>query len=111
MGDGFPILAIIADMPAKTCKVSDDIAANWMLLIQITLDDYHLVAVHHRKKYNMNEEKEYYGFGAHDRHSAQFVHTRDTPAVMAAQCLIETAGRMTTEYSTSFPTSRCRSFG
>ncbi len=86
LGDGFPILAALADMPAKTYKVSDDIAANWMLLMQITLDDYHLVAVHHRKKYSMNAEMAYFRFGAQDRHSAQFVHTQDTPAIMAAQC-------------------------
>lgn len=87
LGDGFPILATIADMPAKSYKISDDIAANWMLLMQITLDDYHLVAVHHRKKFSMNREMAYYRFGAYDRHSTQFVHTQDTPAIMAAQCL------------------------
>lgn len=87
LGDGFPILQVLADMPARTYKVADDINANWMLLVQITLDDYHLVAVHHRKTYSMNEEMEYHRFGHDNQHSAQFVHTRETPAIMAAQCL------------------------
>jgi phenylpropionate dioxygenase-like ring-hydroxylating dioxygenase large terminal subunit len=83
LGEGFPILESICTMPERPHRFGDDIAANWRLLFQITLDDYHLVAIHHRKRYNMNSEMQYFRFGAH---SAHFVGRDDTLASMAAMC-------------------------
>jgi phenylpropionate dioxygenase-like ring-hydroxylating dioxygenase large terminal subunit len=50
LGEGFPILNAVCAMPEPPYRFGDDIKANWKLLIQITLDDYHLVAVHHRRR-------------------------------------------------------------
>jgi phenylpropionate dioxygenase-like ring-hydroxylating dioxygenase large terminal subunit len=83
LGEGFPILDAVCAMPEPPHRFGDDIEANWRLLIHITLDDYHLVAVHHRKAYSMNSEMRYFRFGAH---SAQFVGHDDTLTSMATLC-------------------------
>lgn len=83
LGEGFPILEATCAMPERPQRLDNRIAANWKLLIQITLDDYHNVAIHHRKNYSRNDEITYFRFGMH---SAHFTGNDDTLASMAAQC-------------------------
>ena len=83
LGEGFPILDATCTIPDKAYPVKDMIEANWKLLFQITLDDYHIVAVHDRPSYHTNSDLHYFRFGAH---SAHFVGDTDTLASMAADC-------------------------
>lgn len=83
LGDGFPILAALCTMPRRPHRIREPIGANWRLLIHITLDDYHNVAVHHRKKYSRNDEFCYFRFGLH---SAHFTGGADTLGSMAGLC-------------------------
>ncbi len=73
LGEGFPILDAMCTIPGKAHPVHDMVEANWKLLFQITLDDYHIVAVHDRPHYHQTKEIHYFRFGAHDTHSAHFV--------------------------------------
>jgi phenylpropionate dioxygenase-like ring-hydroxylating dioxygenase large terminal subunit len=87
LGEGFPILNAVCAIPGKAHPIEDMIAANWKLLFQITLDDYHIVAVHNSPHYHRNAQIRYYRFGAHDFHSAHFVGKKsDTLGTMAALC-------------------------
>jgi phenylpropionate dioxygenase-like ring-hydroxylating dioxygenase large terminal subunit len=70
-------------MPRRPHRLKKSIDANWRLLIHITLDDYHNVAVHYRKNYSRNDEIRYFRFGLH---SAHFVGDAETLAAMAAHC-------------------------
>jgi phenylpropionate dioxygenase-like ring-hydroxylating dioxygenase large terminal subunit len=45
-GDAFPILQAMWSLKRAPYHIKTDIAANWKLLYHITLDDYHIVAVH-----------------------------------------------------------------
>jgi phenylpropionate dioxygenase-like ring-hydroxylating dioxygenase large terminal subunit len=83
LGEGFPILNAACTIPEKAYPVEDLIEANWKLLFQITLDDYHIVAVHDRPAYHVNSDIHYFRFGPH---SAHFVGDADTLSSMAAQC-------------------------
>lgn len=83
LGEGFPILDAACTIPDKAYPVEDLIEANWKLLFQITLDDYHIVAVHDRPAYHVNSDIHYFRFGSH---SAHFVGDADTLSSMAAQC-------------------------
>jgi phenylpropionate dioxygenase-like ring-hydroxylating dioxygenase large terminal subunit len=86
LGEGFPILDAMATIPGKAYPVEDMVQANWKLLYQITLDDYHIVAVHERPAYHTNSDLHYFRFGARDAHSAHFVGDADTLASMAEDC-------------------------
>ncbi len=45
-GEAFPILQAMWSLRRAPYYIKTDIAANWKLLYHITLDDYHIVAVH-----------------------------------------------------------------
>jgi phenylpropionate dioxygenase-like ring-hydroxylating dioxygenase large terminal subunit len=83
LGDGFPILATLCAMSGRPHRLKKSIDANWRLLIHVTLDDYHNVAVHHRRNYSRNDEIRYFRFGLH---SAHFVGAAETLSSMAALC-------------------------
>ncbi len=83
LGEAFPILAAICSPTGRAHSFSDEINSNWRLPVEITLDDYHLVAIHHRKKYSLNHEMTYFRF---NDHSAQFVHTEESLSDMARAC-------------------------
>jgi phenylpropionate dioxygenase-like ring-hydroxylating dioxygenase large terminal subunit len=86
LGEGFPILEAMCTIPDKAYPIEDAVEANWKLLYQITLDDYHIVAVHDRPYYHQNVDLHYFRFGAHDEHSAHFVGDADTFSSMAEDC-------------------------
>lgn len=86
LGEGFPILDAMCTIPGKAHPVHDMVEANWKLLFQITLDDYHIVAVHDRPHYHQTKEIHYFRFGAGDAHSAHFVGHADTLSSMAEDC-------------------------
>ena len=46
LGDAFPILAALARWPATPRRWSLPINANWRLSLHISLDDYHIAAIH-----------------------------------------------------------------
>jgi len=83
LGEGFPILASICAPHARPHRLVTEVAANWRLCHHITLDDYHIVAVHARPEHHSNDQLRYSRFG---RHSAHFVGSADTLASMAAEC-------------------------
>lgn len=83
LGEGFSILETLCTIPGRPHRLREMIDANWRLLIHITLDDYHNVAIHHRRNYSKNEEFRYFRFGLH---SAHFVGDADTLASMAGLC-------------------------
>ena len=85
LGDGFAILRAMTAGARPTLQLTRAIAANWKLCFHITLDDYHIVAVHPhsfgRSGYLKPERVRYFRFG---RHSA-FLESGSL-AAMAAQC-------------------------
>lgn len=83
LGEGFPILEAMCKMPARPQRLNGKIAANWKLPVEITLDDYHNVAIHQRKCYASNSEIGYFRFGLH---SAHFTGHDDTLGSMSAAC-------------------------
>lgn len=86
LGDGFAILQTVCNVrtPRYVTRV---IAANWKLSVEITLDDYHLVAVHPstfgKGGYLKNDAFRYFQFG---KHSAHFMGSDETMAEMATAC-------------------------
>ena len=46
MGDAFAIIETLCNPARSPRTLTTQIAANWKLVVQINLDDYHLVAVH-----------------------------------------------------------------
>lgn len=83
LGEGFPILDAMCTMPGRPQRLNGKIAANWKLPVEITLDDYHGVAIHHSKRHPKNNEISYYRFGMH---SAHFTGHNDTLASMSLAC-------------------------
>jgi len=85
LGDGFAILRAMCAPNPSPLYLNRPVAANWRLCFHITLDDYHIVAVHPhtvgRSGYMQADRVRYFRFG---RHSAFF--ETDTLATMAAQC-------------------------
>jgi phenylpropionate dioxygenase-like ring-hydroxylating dioxygenase large terminal subunit len=81
LGKGFPILESLCMLRAKPNRIDAEVAANWKLCVHITLDDYHIVAVHGRRSHHTNAQLRYFRFG---RHSAHFVGNVDTLESMAA---------------------------
>lgn len=88
LGDAFPILEGICNPKRAPRRITTPIAANWKLVYHITLDDYHLVAVHPstfgKDGYLPLEAPRYYRLG---QHSAYF-YGGDDDAVsqMADEC-------------------------
>ena len=74
-GEAFPILQAMWNLKKAPYHIKTDIAANWKLLYHITLDDYHIVAVHPstfgKNGYLATDTVHYYRLG---KHSAYFVH-------------------------------------
>jgi len=85
LGDGFAILQAMFGRPASYSYIEREVAANWKLCFHITLEEYHIVAVHAdtfgREGYVKSESVHYSRFGAH---SAFF--ESDSVERMAAQC-------------------------
>lgn len=46
LGDGFAVLQALCDRAKPPYFIEQDVAANWKLCVHMTLDDYHIVAVH-----------------------------------------------------------------
>jgi phenylpropionate dioxygenase-like ring-hydroxylating dioxygenase large terminal subunit len=70
LDDGFPILNHFTRTPLPSInRMEANVAANWRLMMQISLDDYHLVAVHPatfgKTGYLKPEATRYFRFGAH----------------------------------------------
>ncbi len=74
LGDGFDILQAMCDVERTPYRMTSNIAANWKLGFHISLDDYHIVAVHPdtfgKRGYLPTEPVRYYRFG---QHSAYFM--------------------------------------
>jgi phenylpropionate dioxygenase-like ring-hydroxylating dioxygenase large terminal subunit len=87
-GDGFPILQAMWSLKRAPYCIKTDIAANWKLLYHITLDDYHIVAVHPdsfgKNGYLPLDTVRYFRLG---RHSAYFYGGDDDEVKkMASDC-------------------------
>lgn len=88
LGDAFTILSAICNPRRVSSQFSTPVAANWKLLYHITLDDYHLVAVHPstfgKGGYLPAEGPRYYRLG---KHSAYFYGGQEGDlAEMAEEC-------------------------
>ena len=82
LGEGWPILASLGAAPPRRHTVDRTVEANWRLMMSITLDDYHIVAVHHRPKHQTTSELTYWRFGPHSAQSGR----ADTLQSMAEDC-------------------------
>ena len=83
LGPAWPILAAIATLPPAVHAFGRAVEANWRLMMSITLDDYHGVAVHHVPAYGRNSDFQYWRFGLHSAHAGG---QRDTLHTMAQEC-------------------------
>ena len=83
LGESFPILEAITRTIALPYTHGRSVKANWKLCNQITMDDYHIVAVHHKQHYHSNADLQYIRFGMH---SAHFVGHADSLASMSQAC-------------------------
>jgi phenylpropionate dioxygenase-like ring-hydroxylating dioxygenase large terminal subunit len=85
LGDGFTILQSMFGQPTPYSYIERPVAANWKLCFHITLEEYHIVAVHPesfgKEGYLSPETVHYSRFGSH---SAFF--ESDSVEIMAAQC-------------------------
>jgi hypothetical protein len=70
-------------IPGRLNRHKCVVEANWRNLVHITLDDYHIVAVHGNDRYHKNEDIRYFRFGLH---SAHFIGDADTLTSMATRC-------------------------
>lgn len=87
-GDAFPIIAAMWNLKSAPYYIETPIAANWKLCYHITLDDYHIVAVHPdtfgKDGYLPLDTVRYHRIG---RHSAYFWGGDDDEvAKMAGEC-------------------------
>lgn len=93
LGEGFPVLAAMSQMPASPLGFMRSIEANWRLSLHISLDDYHGVAVHPdsfgRGGYVHRADITYIRFGLHNA----FLNSTepDRFAKFAAACRAGTA--------------------
>jgi len=83
LGDGWAILAAISTLPPTVHRFGRRVEANWRLMMSITMDDYHIVAVHNRPSYHMNADLQYWRFGLH---SALVTGSKDTLQSIADDC-------------------------
>jgi len=88
LGVGFDILQTMCSLKGTLYRLFSNIAANWKLGFHITLDDYHIVAVHPdtfgKRGYLPTEDVHYHRFG---QHSAFFSGADGgTVEKMAADC-------------------------
>jgi phenylpropionate dioxygenase-like ring-hydroxylating dioxygenase large terminal subunit len=75
LGTAWPVLVALSTLPATLHGFGRTVEANWRLLVNITLDDYHTVAVHHRPKYQKTADIQYWRFGLHSAHAIGKRHT------------------------------------
>ncbi|MQT15370.1 aromatic ring-hydroxylating oxygenase subunit alpha [Segnochrobactrum spirostomi] len=89
LGDAYALVAALSMPRAKPIRIVQDVAAHWKFLHHISLDDYHLVAVHPstfgKKGYLKPETVRYVRFGRHSAFfdSADDVCLRDVSAACA----------------------------
>jgi len=88
LGTAFPILAALSRSKSDTRTLSMPVAANWRLNLHISLDDYHIVAIHPttfgKNGHVRRKDISYVRFGVH---SALLGSTKpDAFAEMAAAC-------------------------
>ena len=88
LGDLFPILAVLSKAGGRRHRASFPVAANWRLCLHITLEDYHLLAVHPdtvgRDGPRLREDLGYFCAGPH---IAQFTeNTSGALKAMAQAC-------------------------
>jgi phenylpropionate dioxygenase-like ring-hydroxylating dioxygenase large terminal subunit len=88
LGEGFPILAAMSNIQGTPGYLERSIEANWKLCFEISLDDYHIVAVHPgtfgREGYITRNQISYHRFG---RHSAYFfLPDKQALTKMAEEC-------------------------
>ncbi len=88
LADGFSILAAMSKSAAKPHQLVRNVKANWRLCFQISVEDYHLAAVHPgtfgKAGYLRRDSIGYFRFGAH---SAYFTNPDpDALTKMAAAC-------------------------
>jgi len=89
LGEGFEIIASLADPQSKPRTISEEVSSNWRLLFHISLDDYHGVAVHPttfgRAGYLKRKDVRYFRFGDH---SAFFTPAEELAfAQMRGECI------------------------
>jgi phenylpropionate dioxygenase-like ring-hydroxylating dioxygenase large terminal subunit len=74
LGETYDILAAFSQYRQRPWLMSCDVKANWRLCIEITMDDYHLAAVHPdtfgRQGYLARENLRYFECGDHSAHFA-----------------------------------------
>jgi phenylpropionate dioxygenase-like ring-hydroxylating dioxygenase large terminal subunit len=90
LGEGFPILRSISAVRQPPPRLTSNIAAYWKFGVHISLDDYHLVAVHPttfgKGGYLSTDKVKYFRFG---HHSAYFYGADENAFTqMAHQCSI-----------------------
>ena len=88
LAEGFPILAAASPQKGRPEFFASPVEANWRLCLHITLDDYHIVAVHPgilgKSGYVRRKNLSYVRFGAH---SAYLKTTKAQPLeTMVAAC-------------------------
>lgn len=88
LGDSFPIIAALWSSLADPHTLTKEVKANWRLCVHITVEEYHVPAVHPpywgMHGYLRRENIGYFRVG---RHSAYFTHPDpDGLARMAAEC-------------------------
>lgn len=69
LGEGFDILTYLSATPTPMRRIEKTVRAHWKLMMEISLDDYHIVAVHPttfgKDGYLKQENVRYFRFGAH----------------------------------------------
>ena len=87
LGDSFPIIESFWGSPA-THTLTTEVKANWRLCVQITVEEYHVPAVH-PPYWGMNGyvKRDTIGYFRFGRHSAYLINPNpDEFARMAAEC-------------------------
>jgi phenylpropionate dioxygenase-like ring-hydroxylating dioxygenase large terminal subunit len=89
LGEGFPILQALCNRTRAPYYMSRIVEANWKLVVHVSLDDYHIVAVHPttfgKTGYLSTQRIRYFRFGWHNA----FLNATDDDnalAKMAAAC-------------------------
>src|SRR6185437_11452671 len=68
LGEGFPVVDALCTAAGDLHPLEHVVDANWKLMVEITLDDYHIVAVHNRPHYHNTADVHYFRFGLHSAH-------------------------------------------
>jgi phenylpropionate dioxygenase-like ring-hydroxylating dioxygenase large terminal subunit len=77
------ILAAFSCAPAEVQRFGRQVEANWRLMVQITLDDYHVPAMHKLRSHIRAADYSYWRFG---QHSAMALGQTDPFPAMAEDC-------------------------